>query len=66
MTADLRDLLARHGKGIYSFIVWGSIGSEDVVISQYSTFHDVAQPDTYNADNPEGELCSQCDELPGR
>ena len=55
VTADLRDLLAKHGKGVYSLIVWGSIGSEDVIISQYSTFHDVAPPDTYNADNPEGE-----------
>ena len=55
VTADLRDLLAKHGRGVYSLIVWGSIGSEDVVISQYSTFHDVAPPDTYNAGNPEGE-----------
>ena len=55
VTADLGDLLAKYGKGVYSFIVWGSIGSEDVVISQYSIFHDVAPPDTYNDDNPEGE-----------
>ena len=26
LTADLGDLLAKHGKGVYSLIVWGSLG----------------------------------------
>ena len=47
VTADLGDLLAKHGKGVYSLIVWGEIGSEDIVISEYSIFHDVAPPDTF-------------------
>ena len=34
MAADLGDLLAKHGKGVYSLIVWGNIGGEDVVISE--------------------------------
>ena len=55
VTADLGDLLAKHGKGVYSLIVWGIILSESVVISEYSIFHDVAPPDTYNIYNSEGE-----------
>ena len=46
--ADLRDLLAKHGSGVYSLTVWGKIGGGDVVISQYSIFHDVIPPDTYD------------------
>ncbi len=38
--ADLSDLLAEHGTGIYSLTVWGVIGGENVVISQYSMFCD--------------------------
>ena len=45
--ADLSDLLSKHGNGVYSFIVWGSIGGEDVIISEYSIFHGVTPPDTY-------------------
>ena len=55
MAADLGYLLAKHGKGVYSLIVWANIGGEDVLISEYSIFHGVAPPDTYNANNPEGE-----------
>ena len=45
--ADLQDLIERHGEGVYSVIVWGRIGDEDVVISQYAIFHGVTPPDTY-------------------
>ncbi len=55
VTADLGNLLAKQGKGVYSLIVWGSIGSERIVISEYSIFHDVAPIDTYSVDNSEGE-----------
>ena len=48
VTADLRDLLTKYGKGVYSLTVWGSIGGEDVVISEYSIFHGVTPPDTYD------------------
>jgi hypothetical protein len=29
-------------------MVWGKLGGEDVVISQYSIFRGVTPPDTYN------------------
>ena len=48
VSADLGDVLATHGKGVYSLIVWGSIGSEAIVISRYSVFHDVVPPGTYS------------------
>ena len=48
VTADIRDLLAKYGKGVYSLVVWGNIGNEDVAISEFSIFHDVTPPDTYD------------------
>ena len=54
ITADLGDLLAKHGDGVYSIVVWGTIDGEDVVISEYSIFHGVTPPDTYNVDKSEG------------
>ena len=48
--ADIGDLLAQHGSGVYSLTVWGSVGGEGAVISQYSIFHNVAPPDTYTTD----------------
>ena len=79
--ADLNDLLAKHGKGVYSLIVWGTIDSENVVtsescpiisgvrpdictigpgpgklvISEYSIFHGITPPDTYNPTEAQGE-----------
>ena len=48
LEADLEDLLERHGAGVYSIIMWGRIGGEDVVISEYSIFHGITAPDTYD------------------
>ena len=48
LEADLEDLLERHGAGVYSIIMWGRIGGEDVVISEYSIFHGVTAPDGYD------------------
>ncbi len=48
--ADISEILKRHGDGVYSLMVWGKIGGEDAVISQYSIFHGVTPPDTYNHD----------------
>ena len=45
--ADLGDLLDRYGPGVYSVMVWGAIGRERAVISEYSIFHDITPPDTY-------------------
>ena len=46
--ADISDLLAKRGNGVYSIVVWDVINSEDVVISRYSIFHGVTPPDTYD------------------
>ena len=46
--ADLRDLLAMHGDGVYSLIVWGKIAGEDVPMSEYSIFHGVTPPEGYS------------------
>ena len=54
IAADLSDVLAKHGEGVYSLVVWGSIGDERVIISQYSLFHDVTAPDTYDVYEREG------------
>ena len=47
VTVDLSDVIDEHGPGVYSTIVWGTIGAEDVVISEYSMFYQVTPPDTY-------------------
>ena len=47
VTADLSGQLALHGSGVYSIFIWGNISGQDVLISEYSIFHDVALPDTY-------------------
>ena len=53
--ADLSDVLTKHGDGVYSLTVWGSIGNERVVISKYSIFHGITPPDTYNPTEVQGE-----------
>ena len=46
--ADLSGVLTEHGDGVYSIIVWGVIAGERGVISEYSIFHGVTPPDTYD------------------
>ena len=36
--ADLSDVLAEHGPGVYTITLWGRIRAEDVIISAYSIF----------------------------
>ncbi len=48
VTADVGNVLQAHGPGVYTVLVWGSLNGESVVISEYSIFHDVVPPDTYN------------------
>ena len=48
VAADISDLLARHGNGVYSITVWGVIDGERDVISKYSIFYGVTPPDTYD------------------
>ena len=50
--ADISEILNQHGDGVYSLILWGKIGDEDAVISQYSIFHGITPPDTYESDEP--------------
>ena len=45
--ADVRDLLTENGTGVYKLILWGDIGSERAVISEYAIFHGVTPPDGY-------------------
>ncbi len=52
--ADLSNVLAKHGDGVYSIVIWGGIHGEDAVISEFSIFHGVTPPDTYNVDEFEG------------
>ena len=46
--ADISQVISKHGKGVYSVIVWGLIDGQDTVISEYSIFHGVTLPDTYD------------------
>ena len=48
---NISDILSLHGDGVYSLMLWGTVGSEDIVISQYSIFHGVTPPDTYSPGN---------------
>ena len=50
--ADLGDLLADHGEGVYTILVWGRVGSESQLISQYSIFHGVTPSETYRQKEP--------------
>ena len=51
VTANLADLLAEHGKGVYTVLVIGAIGGKELVISQYSIFHDIIPPNAYGSND---------------
>ena len=46
--ANLRSVLAKHGPGIYSVVVWGPLDGETSVIAEYSIFHEIDPPGTYD------------------
>ena len=48
--ADIGDLLSEYGPGVYTVTLWGVIDGKRVPISEYSIFHEVTPPDTYNPD----------------
>ena len=48
LKVNISDVLNRHGDGVYSLMLWGKLGGEDIVISQYSIFHGVTPPGTYS------------------
>ena len=62
--ADIGDVLAEHGAGVYSITLWGDIDGERAVISEYSIFHGITPPGTY-ARTPAGicdsNACSDAD-----
>ena len=50
VTVDVGELLSKYGPGVYTILLWGIIGGEDVPIAQYSIFYEVEPPDGYNPD----------------
>ena len=48
VTANINDILARHGEGVYTILVWGDIQGESVPISEYSIFYGAAPPPAYS------------------
>ena len=46
--ADLNDVLGVHGPGVYTVLLWGTLGGETEVISEYSIFHQVPAPSGYH------------------
>ena len=48
--ADISDVLTDHGSGVYTIVIWGELGEERSLISEYSIFHGVAPPSTYDPD----------------
>ena len=53
VTADVGGLLSTHGPGVYTVLLWGEIGGEDVLVSQYSIWHEAHPPDTYYPTQPD-------------
>ena len=48
--ANVDRLLTKYGPGVYTVLLWGELGGEDVPISEYSIFYEVEPPDTYDAE----------------
>ena len=49
--ADIGEILNQYGGGVYTVVVWGNVTGAREVISQYSIFHGVTAPDTYDLGN---------------
>lgn len=48
VSVNINDVLKAYSAGgVYTVLLWGSIGGERAPISQYSIFHGVTPPDTY-------------------
>ena len=48
VSADIGDLQAEYGGGVYTVTLWGLIDGEDAVISTYSIFFDATAPNAYD------------------
>ena len=46
--ANIQEILARHGDGVYTVMVWGDMNGRRTAISQFSMFHGIVPPDTYH------------------
>ena len=46
---NIGEVLRDNGSGVYTVTLWGKVGGEDAVISQYSIFHDVTPPNDYRS-----------------
>ncbi len=44
VSADISDIISKHGNGVYTIEVWGDLAGERSVISEYSIFHRVRPP----------------------
>ena len=49
LKADISRILERHGPGVYTLTLWGSVGGANAVIAEYSIFHDVTPPAMYDS-----------------
>ena len=47
--ADLKDIVRKHGDGVYTILVWAKSGGESLLISEYSIFYGTDPPDTYSS-----------------
>ena len=47
--ADIGDVLAQHGAGVYLIVVWGIVDADVTLISEYTIFHRITPPDTYSS-----------------
>ena len=50
VAVNIDGLLSEYGPGVYTVILWGEIGGEDVPVAEYSIFYEMVPPDTYNPD----------------
>ena len=51
LKSDISSILNRHGHGVYTVMVWGSLGGTREVISRYSIFHGATPPKVYGPGN---------------
>ena len=48
ITASLGKVVKKHGPGVYTVVLWGVVGGETEVISEYSIFHHIPRPGGYD------------------
>ena len=46
--ADIDNILNQYGPGVYTVIVWALLDGEEIVVSEYSIFHEITPPETYS------------------